>query len=492
MPTVYNAANIQAWNAEILALKSQIQQERLVVAEHNQALNPLQAALQITQGKIQTVQAQLSVYELRNAQDQSYHWHQAHHHHHGHPEHPHYHSSFLHTVSDIFSAFELARLRNELSDQQNEARRIEGKIRPYLEQITQHLNLINQAEQRLSWLNLHSNNGQAFLHKLKTKPDELVKPLKRKLSQSFHDYDDKHLEGLSAQVRICLLSLKDRLAYLSPAPEEAARHELQKNYLQVYALIQDMQSKVEREGQDPQFNQLLKSLIEESHLGEDLPDELATQQSMAEHYQSLIQQNQSLFALSETELTQLEQSQYQQLQKQLQATHPANKSLATKITNAAKSLDEMLSTQQKAGLAIDYRFYNLILIDLNKIASNSQDNKALNHLNKLTNLAAGKPNVSKQLVGALITVLALALIAASIGCLVATFGGSSFASSFGMALGLSLLQSKITLGLSASFASLAGIGMTIWGLGKCQDGQRQGLSKELSAICEEGLHPSLN
>ncbi|WP_127099165.1 hypothetical protein [Legionella sp. km772] len=493
MPTVYNAANIQAWSTEALSLNSQKQHHQAIITENNQALIPLQSQLQLLQTQISTVQGQVTSYEIRNAQDNAFHWQQSHHHGHHHGHHHHHHSpGILHTAVDIFSAFELGRLRNQLSDLQADARRIEARMRPHLQLIENSSRIIQQTDSRLSWLNYHSNNGAIFLNTLSANPNELVNQLKRKITAAFQDYDDKHPQGLSPQVRICLFNLKERLAYLTLTPEQATINALQRNYLHLGALLQEMHNQVATEGLNQEFIQVLNSLLEETHLGADLPDALQTQQSKAEHYNYLQQQNPALFTVSPERLLVLEQERYHYEFSHLQERIAPSNALQNKINAALKVLNEELSAKKVKNEVIDYHFYNRVLADLAKISANPHDSKAIQHLGRLANVAVGTPSLGKKIAGVLLEILGIALIAASVTCLIATFGGSSFASSFGAALGLSLLQSQITLGISASLTALGGGALSFWGGIKFKEGQRQGLSKELENVHEEAMHPSFS
>ncbi len=62
MPTIYNAANIQAWQSEAQTLRGQRQNQSQLRTEHNQALIPLQSKLQVLQIQISSVQSQITSY----------------------------------------------------------------------------------------------------------------------------------------------------------------------------------------------------------------------------------------------------------------------------------------------------------------------------------------------------------------------------------------------------------------------------------------------
>ena len=69
MPLIYNAFNLQAWNTEIKTLNAQKQHHQELIKEHNQLLLPLQNQRQALQPQIASLQSQISIYEIKAAQD---------------------------------------------------------------------------------------------------------------------------------------------------------------------------------------------------------------------------------------------------------------------------------------------------------------------------------------------------------------------------------------------------------------------------------------
>lgn len=222
-----------------------------------------------------------------------------------------------------------------------------------------------------------------------------------------------------------------------------------------------------------------------------MPDELQTGQTTEFYQNDLMRQNPSLFSIQPAQLDLIEQEHYESELKYMQTRIVIQNELQNKIDSALKIMSAEVDVKKQKNEFIDYHFYNRVLTDLSKIVSQPHDKAAIQHLGTLAEVAAGTPQLGKKIAGALMAIVGLALIAASIACLVATFGGSSLASGFGVALGLSLLQSQITLGISASLAALGGIGLSFWGGVKFRERQRQGLSKELEDVKEECLHPTL-
>lgn len=481
MPTIYNNQNIQDWGTEAQTLSRRNQENQQLIAEHNQTLIPLQSQQQSLQLQINTVQSQINTYRLQMAQDNYYHHDHYHHHYHHH-----HNPGLLHTALDVFSALDLARLEGQLSDLQAQASRLDGEIQPHLRQIRSSRALIDEANQRLTWLNHHIAQGSAFLNTLRTNPQILVQNLKSRIGSALKKYEEEHPQGLSPQVRICLWKIQEKLNFLS-----SNQGNVQINYLQLCALLQDMHLRVSAERQNKEFTELLNALLEESHVGSDLPDEMQTNSTTAQHYLLLQQQNPGLFNITPDNLLFLEQEAYQAALVHLQqAAAPANM-LQCKIGDAVQVINNEVEAKKLNNELPDYHFYILALTDLAILKTNPQDAHTAQNLGLLANAANGSPSLGKQIGGALLAVVGVALIVASITCLAMTFGGSSFASAFGVAVGLSLLQSQITLSIAATLSITAGISFTLWGSSICKEGQRQGLSKELEAVKEEALHPTL-
>ncbi len=498
MPLIYNAFNLQAWNTEIKTLNAQKQHHQELIKEHNQLLLPLQNQRQALQPQIASLQSQISIYEIKAAQDNAYHWQQSHHnnhhHHHNHHHHSHHHHyhhqhspGIIHTTIDIFNAFELTRLRTQYNELLAEASRIDGKIRPHLHQTQESSNFTMQANARINTLNHTIQKGSDFLNKLHTNPQPLILELKNKIIAAFQTYKDNHPQGLSPQVRICLIKIQERLNYLTLDPHTHSLNDFQTNYLHIHTLLKSMHDQIIAEGENREFSDLLNSLLEETHIDTDLPDDLQTHKSFNEHYQHLQQLNPSLFMFSIEELTTFEQQYYQSQLNQLQNRAFKENSLQKKINAALRIISEEVEAKKQKQELIDYHYYNQVLNDLAIIAIDPKANSTIQHLNTLAQVSSGTPDLGKKIAGALLAVLGVVLIATSITCLVATFGASSFASAFGVALGVGLLESQITLGMSGSLLAMGGIGFSFWGGMKFKEGQRQGLSKALEEIKEEAL-----
>ena len=490
MPSIiYNAANIQSWQNEAIGLRAQLQQQTQLVKDHNQALIPLQTRFQLLQSQINSVQSQITVAEIRSAEDRNYHSHLTYPHHHHHPHRP----GLLHTVGDVLSAMNLNALYNELRDLQNQSSHIERDMRPHLQHIDTSNAIIQRATQRIQWLDTHIANGPVFLNNLRTNPHKLVTQLKKDIADAFKLYDDTHPTERSVQVRICLYNLQEKLNYFLLLPQYVSTRNLQITYLQLCSVLQDMHQRVKDEGKDSEFSTLLSNLLEHTYisLNGDLPDDLQTGQTTSHYHADLERQN-TLFAISPERLMTLEQEHYEEELKYINSRVVIQNELQNKINSAVNVLSAEVDYKKQHNQFIDYHFYNRVLQDLHQVSAYPKDHATTRHLSQLASVAAGAPSIGKKVAGALMAVVGVILIAASVACLAATFGGSALASGFGMGLGVSLLSSQVVLGVSSSLTALTGMGLTFWGGFKFKEGLRQGLSKELEGLNDELAQPTYN
>jgi hypothetical protein len=250
-------------------------------------------------------------------------------------------------------------------------------------------------------------------------------------------------------------------------------------------MLQEMHNRVAQEGQDTEFKGILTTLLDSTHIASngDLPDAMQTGQSTSTRFNFIAAQNPQ-FNITPEHLLVLEEQRYALKLSELESgiyTDEIQKR-ARAVIDAIKA--EVASKKIK-NEPIDYRFYSRILEDMWQAMGHRQDQAAIQHLGLLANAASGSSSTGKKIAGALFALVGVLLIAASIACLVATFGGSALASGFGAALGLSLIQSQICLGITASVTAVAGTSLSFWGGFKFKDGMRQGLSKDIMDFKQE-------
>lgn len=491
MPTlVYHASQIQSWRTEQLQLGQQIPEFSKQWSEHNSELIPLRDKLQILASQISSVEAQIHLAEWRNADDRAYHWQQNpynhHYHHHSRP-------GLWHMVGDGIAAYNTASLYSELNRLTAERATKIHTMQRHIDGMESSRAQLDRANARLRWLEQHVQEGNIFLHTLSHNPAQLLTRLKQNLLQAFKKYDDENPANRSVQVRSCLLNSQQKLQCFADDPLQVDNKNLQINYLRLCAFIQDMYFQVHTAGKDQEFSNLLASILEGTHIATngDLPDSLATGRPASSHFTELQQFNTTLFALSDQNLIQQEQSIFAESMQRLQKRVVYASELQNKINHAVEVIGLEVGKKAKHNQAIDYHFYNRALNDLYQLSFNPQDSHSAQHLGILAVSASGAPSVGKQVAGALAAVFGLLVVAASLACFFATMGGSSLLSGLGVAMGLSLLQSVIVVNVGLSLTAMAGTALSFWGSSKLNEGIRHGVSKELECVKDEALQPSL-
>lgn len=135
MPTIYNAANIQAWKAEASALTASKPAHQAIIAQQKEALEPFKRELHNVQGSIRRLRDKLRPYEVRPTltsvplAHRILHPHDRHHHHHYH--HVHHRAGLLRILADGISAYQLKQLSDQLQNLERNELRILDNMRPY-------------------------------------------------------------------------------------------------------------------------------------------------------------------------------------------------------------------------------------------------------------------------------------------------------------------------------------------------------------------------
>ena len=493
---IYNTPQIQSWQSELSPLSFQIQGHSNRVNEHNNALIPLQSQFQVLQSQISSIESQIALAELRASEDRRYHqqlayqydYHHRHHHHHHHSPQP----GFWHAVGDVASAINTGLLYSQLNSLRADIRPVQSQMQIHIDQINSSNAIIQNSRARIQWIEYHIAEGSKFLQTLRSRPSDLLTPLKNKIIDSFRRYNDKNPSGRSPQVRICLLNIEEKIDFFSSDPNQNDIRTLQINYLQFCAFLASMRIQVRSENKDEEFINLLDLIIDETHISSDgdLPDEMQTRSSASTLFAAIQRVKADLFLMNEQSLSIKEQSIFAEEVARIQTRVVYESELQNKINSAVRLIRLEVESKKQKNEDIDYHFYNRALKDLYQVAFHSQDHTTANHLGQLAESASGAPSVGKKVAGALIAVLGILVIAASIAFIALTAGVSSFLSGFGVALGLTLIQSQITICVCVPLTVLAGSGLTFWGSTKFKEGMQQGVSKELEAVKEEVLHPT--
>ncbi len=484
IPVVYNDANLLLWKSE-LPLNEQQKSENLRILEEQAALlRPYKEQLRSVEVLISSAKNQLLSANIRADQDMMHHMHGHHHHHH---------HGMMHFMDDALRHAAIASLESELSRLQVQRARIMSQMQPYEIKLNQAQANLNQLQSRYKWLMKHIPAGDLFLQKMYLNPGELVVSLTNDLLKTFSEYEDTHLIGLSPQVRINLIAVRYGFNTLLSSPigldpdQTNTVHRI--NYLRLTGFLWDMYNRVSQEKKDAQFEKILGTLIESTHILEngDLPDYFQTHYSAAAWFQESKINAPGYFAIPQHNLPGIEEDILNNgLAMFSQNSLYQRTGLQNHVVNVAKLIDEEVKMKKQKNEDVDYHFYGRTVRILGEVFHNPNDAQAAKRLGDIAEYASGNGSVGKQILGGLLIVLGVLLIGASIAGFVATLGSSSILSSWGFALGLGLFEAEIVLGVASTVAAVTGIGLTFFsGPNTIRANQRQGLSQELMDIKEE-------
>ncbi|KTD20209.1 Uncharacterised protein [Legionella lansingensis] len=493
---IYNQANISSWNDDLPGLHEQIGSARQSIAEQREHLIPLDNKLQSLNIQISSLQSQIAI--AQSAQATHYHYyHRNHYHSHNHHHHD---PGILHTISDTLATVNIISLNTQLNSLISERYSLERQREPYLRNVSQLEEKISIAQARIQWIEKHVKEGRQFLQTLADDPSHLLTQLKNKLVNCFTDFEQNHPAGLSPQVRFCLLNLQHRLQdlftpiatygmvdpqYQLPTISQSFFDRI--CYLRLCAFILDIYQRVNEEGKDEQFIDLLIDLVNSTHIdkNKDLPDHLQTGKAAYIHYLDVKTTSQYLCDLTEQQLEEYEAQIFNLAVTNLKRSmHRAN-TVEVHIENALHLMELEIATKLDQHKLVDYHFYTQVLYDFDKIVKRTAYPNLINHLGTLADHASGTPSLGRKFVGTLLVIAGLLIIGASIAGLAATFGSSSFFSAYGVAFGLSLLQFEISFGALFTFSAIAGSSLTFFGSNTFKSGMRQSLSLELTQIQED-------
>lgn len=494
-PVVYNQANLFSWQQELPQVQLQISEKSNFVEEQKQFLNPLQRQLDTTNRLISITQSQLTNADFSATQDMLHHMHDHHHDRHHH----HHRDGVLHYVGDFAREWNRSQLQTELGRLQAERISLQNQMRPYERGINEANTELAQLQSRKSFLNKHIRDAELFLRTLHENPFKLVQTLANKLQKAFTDYEDTHLTGLFPQVRISLIAARYGLGELTRYESGYNPEALQfqpthrTNYLRLCGFIWDMYSRVKQENQDTAFEKTLEELVKSTHVLQDgdLPEPWQTGFSANAWFDSSKNANLGVFAIQPIQLENIEEQIFNDGLVHLKRNNVSTNDLQKHIMNAAELIEAEVAMKKQKQELIDYHFYGRAVCVLTEALNNPNDMQAAKRLGDIAEYASGSPSVGKQVLGGILIALGVLLIGASVAGLVTTFGSSSALSAVGMALGLSLLQTQVVLGVTSTVAAATGIGLTFFtGPNTVKSGQRQGLSQRLIDV-KEGVEHSV-
>ncbi|MCE0724765.1 MULTISPECIES: hypothetical protein [Legionella] len=460
-PVVYNYTNLTSWQEELTPLELQITESLQFIKTQRQSLRLLQEALSPLSLRISLIQHQIDM------------------------------NIGLGGYNRTLDTF---KLQLELEDLLRRADVLTRTMQPSQHALNEAQANFRELSARQAWLKEHIPAAQSFLNTLQEDPLGAVQTLTRKIWDAFIDYEDTHLTGLSPQVRICLLSgryLHLLTSYPGGYSSDYVNSFHRSNYLRLCGFLWDVYSKVKHEKRDAEFEKILTSLIESTHVDHhgDLPYPILTGYNATTWFESNKQSAPGCFALKEQDLPNLEE---QILNNALAFIAQINRlvqptALQKHIINAANLIDAEVKLKKQKCEEIDYHFYGRAALILNDALAKPRDKQAARRLGDIAEYASGSTSVGKQVLGGLLIVCGTLLMSASIAVFITTFCSSSVLSAWGFALGLSLFEAELVFGITSSLAAATGIGLTFFaGPTAIESGARKGLSQELMDI-KEGI-----
>ncbi|MBI2786196.1 MAG: hypothetical protein HYX60_07810 [Legionella longbeachae] len=466
-PVVYSNVNVSSWELELPFYEQQILENERLIEEQNSLLKPYNEHLNSIDLLISSANTQLYTANFGATQD-------------------------LHHYDDEVIKGVIESLLSELNRLQLQRAMILSKMEPY-ETVRNNIQVtLSQLYARQTWLTKHIPAARLFLQTINDSPAESVNALINKLVKAFTDYEDKHLIGLSSQVRISLIAVRYGLNIMLTYPTEYVPEYLniihRQNYLRLSGFLWNLYHRVKQEQKDASFETILGELVESSHILEegDLPDHLQTNFSASAWFQSNKNTTPEYFAISEQNLSAIEE---QMLNNGLafftQDSLKINTSLQHHVFDAAKLIDAEIKMKKQKKENIDYHFYGRTVRILAEVFNNPNNQQAINSLAHIADFASGSTSVGNPVLGGLLSVLGVLLIGASMAGFLATFGSSSILSVWGATLGLSLLEAEIVCGVTSSLFAVSGLGLTFFAGPTIESGQRQGLSRKLMDVKEE-------
>ncbi|MBA3662391.1 MAG: hypothetical protein H0W64_11715 [Gammaproteobacteria bacterium] len=412
----------------------------------------------------------------------------------------------MNNVGGIFANLSTIALQQRHSNLSQQEINLNAQINACTKKLNEQKSEFWQTISRQSQKTVDVRNANTFLKNLETNPELLVRHLIQRIEKVFSDFEDQYPNGQNAATRLCLYQYQKKLKILFTTPESAASHhsnsikyelmyddqqleELTKSenqkkdvnyriiYLRLCGYLEHALSHFVLE-EDYTFADQLRYLLQSTHIAlrGDLPD------SFKVHTPANILFNRAkttLFDITETELKEIEKKNYEIESQKLTQMLKGTSLLENKIAHSQTLTDQTIGYHPDNP---DYKFHTHSVQTLQETLNPHTCYKAGLRLNTLKEKVDGVENVPKEIAGVFATIAGIAIIAGSIAGLIVTFGTSALPSAFGIAIGLTIVESQITLGLSFSLIATLGAGLTFFGVRHCQAGKLQGLSKDFSDI----------
>jgi len=351
------------------------------------------------------------------------------------------------------------------------------------------------------------SKGEQFLNDLNQEPHKLISDLRSRVLIAFNKYQEKHLVGISPQVRICFFSIEQKLATLIMSLFEMDPHKkhrlAQIDYLRICGFLSDMYHQVKLEGKDQEFSTILLELLESTHIAEngDLPDQMKSLTSSATSYREIKDKNASLFLRNELALRDMECG---ILNVELNTLIESNKKpqtlLQDKIRNASKTINYEIQQKTKNNMPIDYQYYTQIVLNLKVLLNNPDDLTAASNLGSLAEAGVKKSSISKIAFGSILAVLGIIIVVVNTALLLSSGGSSAVLSAVIYAFSLSLFKASSVILTGYTLSLATGVGLTFLGMNKLSSdaGQKivindlKGIVSEIEKNLDDGVGSYVN
>jgi hypothetical protein len=456
----YTPTELQAWNVELQANKQQVNERIAEIQEQGHCLARLQRSLAQKNRAIREIEMQIETLRMQDMMYQR-------------STYP-YSSSYRYYYNPFEEQLiaDLQRLRNErttVSAEISSAKTAQNRAASQRKQL----------ESRGVWLGEHILAAESFLYTLEQEPGRLVTALQKELLTAIDDYEEQHFIGLSTQVRLSLWQIRLGLEHLVITRSDANEQRL--NYLRLCAFLAELHARVQQENKDENFLNCLTTVLQSTHVAvqDDLEGALTTGKTAQEWFKLIQEQRPQIFITGEQEFVQAERIRYGRDRYLPGMWSSQQTKLQRKIIQVLNTLHAEVSSKEQKNEVVDYHFYQRIKTDLLDVYKNPQDARAINRLGVVAEYATGAPLLSKKLLAGLLLVLGWVLIAASVAIVFSPVGACSIFSTWGLALGLGVLETE---SVSAVGLYVAGFAFTLWGGQKMGEAMRQGFSQELHEV----------
>ena len=406
-PVVYNAENVQFWTAKLPLLEQQKQDNSQIIVEQEQFLTPLKQQLNVINSQISSAQTLLNVA----------HWNAV----------PHHHGHHGNSGVYVLNAMAIGELQSQLYVLESQQSGILNQMQPFKEIIKGTREAQRAIQEDQIWLQRHIPEATLFLRNLNKNPATSLNELQNRIIVAFTTYEDEHLTGLSPQVRISLIATQYGLKLLNK--NENGLELMRINYLRMCGFLWDMYYRVAQENKEDPFQNLLKTLLESTHIDEngDLPDHLKTGFTTTAWFEENKSTKAEYFAIPEQDLPNIESQIFQsEIVWLTQLKQEQKTMLQTNIINAAQLIKLEVQDKTKKKEEIDYHFYIRAMRNLNAVYHNFVDDQTAKRLSDIAEYASGSPSIGKQVLGALLVVFGGLLIATCIAGCVTAFASSLF------------------------------------------------------------------